>query len=152
MQRELPSDLAASRPRIDDSAEVNQRYQWGIIQPTRRGCEPMAQAAAIFVSHAHEDTAWCRTFVHVLRDAGAQVWYDEHNLGYGAITEEIERELRARPIFIVIVSPASVEKAWVRREMTAAITMRDREPSRIILPVVAAKAEIPLFWDEFKRI
>jgi hypothetical protein len=45
--------------------------------------------------------------------------------------EEIERELRARPIFIVILSPASVTKLWVRREVTAAISLRDREPRRI---------------------
>jgi tetratricopeptide (TPR) repeat protein len=112
----------------------------------------MPQAAGIFVSHAHEDNTWCRTFVQALFNAGASVWYDEHNLGYGALGEEIERELRARPIFLVILSPASVGKPWVRREMTAAITLRDRDPERIILPVVAEKTEIPLFWEEFKRV
>lgn len=45
----------------------------------------MAEAAGIFVSHAHEDNVWCRTFVETLRQAGANVWYDEHNLGYGEL-------------------------------------------------------------------
>jgi hypothetical protein len=105
----------------------------------------MAQAAGIFVSHAHEDNIWCRAFVLALREAGADVWYDEHNLGYGVLGEEIERELKVRPIFIVILSPASVGKPWVRREMNAAVGLRDEEPDRIILPVVAEKTEIPLF-------
>jgi hypothetical protein len=59
----------------------------------------MARSARIFVSHAHEDNAWCRSFVQGLRQAGADIWYDEHNLGYGELGVEIERELRARPIF-----------------------------------------------------
>jgi tetratricopeptide (TPR) repeat protein len=90
--------------------------------------------------------------VQALRDAGASVWYDEHNLGYGALGEEIERELKARSIFVVILSPASVGKPWVRRETNAAISLRDEEPDRIILPVVAEKTEIPLFWREYKRV
>jgi TIR domain len=73
----------------------------------------MAEAARIFVSHAHEDNAWCYTFVVALRQGGATVWYDEHNLGYGALEDEIERELRARPIFLVILSPASIGKPTV---------------------------------------
>jgi Flp pilus assembly protein TadD len=112
----------------------------------------MAEAAGIFVSHAHEDNAWCRTFVGALRQGGATVWYDEHNLGYGVLGEEIERELKARPIFLVILSPASVGKPWVRREMDAAIHLRDQNPERIILPIVAEKAEIPLFWVGYKRV
>lgn len=112
----------------------------------------MAQAAGIFVSHAHEDNAWCREFVQALRDAGADVWYDEYSLGHGRITEEIERELRARPIFVLILSPVSVGKRWVQREMDAAMRLQDRDPTRIILPVMSDKAEIPLFWEEYKRV
>lgn len=112
----------------------------------------MAEAAGIFVSHAHEDNAWCRTFVEAIRQGGATVWYDEDNLGYGVLGDEIDRELRERPIFIVILSPASVGKPWVRREMDAAIHLRDQNTKRIILPVVAEKAEIPLLWVGYKRV
>lgn len=112
----------------------------------------MADAARIFVSHAHEDHAWCRTFVEALRLGGANVWYDEHNLGYGALDEETERELGDRPIFIVILSPASVRKLWVRREMDTAIRLRDENPERVILPVIAEKTEIPLRWWTYERV
>jgi tetratricopeptide (TPR) repeat protein len=112
----------------------------------------MAQVAGIYVSHAHEDHGWCRTFVEALRLGGANVWYDEHNLGYGALDEEIERELGDRPIFIVILSPASVRKPWVRREMDTAIRLRDENPERVILPVIAEKAEIPLRWWTYERV
>jgi hypothetical protein len=77
----------------------------------------MAHAARIFVSYAPEDSAWCHAFVQALREAGADVWYDERHLGdgfLGAEGEESARELRARPIFIAILSPASLAWSWVQ--------------------------------------
>jgi tetratricopeptide (TPR) repeat protein len=112
----------------------------------------MAEAARIFVSHAQEDTTWCCAFVDALRQGGARVWYDEHNLGYGVLGDEIEQELRACPCFIVILSPASVAKPGVRREMNAAIGLHDENPERVILPVVAEETEIPLMWRTYKRV
>jgi hypothetical protein len=34
-----------------------------------------------FVSQRHNDEACCRELVDTLHGAGADVWYDEHNLG-----------------------------------------------------------------------
>ncbi len=68
----------------------------------------MTPTTHIFVSHSHEDDAWCRDFVTELRAKGANVWYDEHDMGYGSLSEGIERELRTCPIFIVILSPTSI--------------------------------------------
>jgi len=112
----------------------------------------MPQAAHIFVSHNAQDALWCHDFVAGLRATEANVWYDEHNLGYGQLMTEIERELRARPIFIVVLSPSAVASKWVQREVNAAIDLADHDPQRIILPVVAEKCDIPLFWRGFKRI
>src|SRR5262249_42615594 len=65
--------------------------------------------ARLFVSHSHqpEDLAWCQTFVEALRTAGLDVWFDDQNLGYGALGDVIERELRARDVFVVVLSPAA---------------------------------------------
>jgi hypothetical protein len=32
----------------------------------------------VFVSHTSEDDVFCRGIVTALRDAGADVWYNEH--------------------------------------------------------------------------
>lgn len=111
-----------------------------------------SQAAHLFVSHSHEDTDWTRPFVQSLRQAGADVWYDEHDLGYGVLSEEIETELRARPIFIVVLSPTSATSRWVRREVDSAIRLSDHDPTRVIIPVVAVNTETPLFWASFRWI
>lgn len=104
----------------------------------------------IFVSHAHEDSTWCNAFVAPLRQAGADVWYDEHNLGYGRLMDEIERELRQRRVFLAVLSPAAVASPWVRREVVAAINLHDAEADRIVLPVIAQACEVPLLWGEYR--
>jgi len=43
----------------------------------------MATALPIFVSHSHEDGAFCQALVTALRGAGADVWYDRAQPGRG---------------------------------------------------------------------
>jgi hypothetical protein len=112
----------------------------------------MAPAARIFVSHAHEDTAWCRAFVQALREAGADVWDDEHHLGDGVMGEEIERELQARPIFIVILSPASLASPGVQREVSAAMGLKDWPKTRSMLLVMAEQVHLPRLWADYPRV
>jgi tetratricopeptide (TPR) repeat protein len=114
----------------------------------------------VFVSHSHEDDAFCRALVYALRQTGADVWYDEHNLGSGQLMAVIQRELGTRPIFIVILSKAAFASRWVKRETTWAFELYDRDASRILLPVTAAGIDRTdfsaenewLFLHDFKRI
>lgn len=62
----------------------------------------------IFVSHSHKNNAFCAEVVRALRGAGADVWYDDENLQVGQLGPTIERELRERPVFIVVLSLASL--------------------------------------------
>jgi len=112
----------------------------------------MAQPARIFVSHSHEDSAWCQTFVGALRQAGADVWYDEHNLGYGRLMDEIERELRSRRTFLAVLSPTAVASQWVKMEVNAAIRLHGAEPDRIVLPIIASKCDVPLLWGDYRWV
>lgn len=111
----------------------------------------------IFVSHTHSDNVFCDAVVRGLRDAGADVWYDEHNLGAGHLLNEIQRELVARRIFIVILSKAAFASTWVMQESQWAYNLYMREPDRVILPItagpiLAADFNAWLFLESFKRI
>ena len=99
----------------------------------------MVEQLRVFVSHSHEDDAFCRTLVEALRDAGADVWYDEHNLGSGRLHDVILRELGHRPIFVVILSKGAFASRWVKRETDWAEELADRDPSRLLLPVTAGQ-------------
>ncbi len=115
----------------------------------------MAAPLKVFVSHNHKDSAFCRTIVQALRDIGADPWYDEHNMGPGRLGPTIERELRARPAFVVILSPAALASQWVEDESRWAYNLWRKEKSRVILPVLAApikEGDIWLFLQDFKRI
>lgn len=109
----------------------------------------------VFVSHSHKDTAFCQALAKGLRDAGADVWYDEHNMGSGQLGPAIERELRSRPVFVVVLSPDALRSQWVEDETRWAYGLYRRDPSRIILPVTALAInddDVWLFLQDFKRI
>jgi hypothetical protein len=114
----------------------------------------------IFVSHCQADAIFCRNLVIALRAAGADVWYDEHNMGAGDLMDVIQRELGHRPVFITILSKAAFASKWVKREAQWAYELTDRDPTRIILPVLAGVVNRDdfgadngwLFFSGFKRI
>jgi len=109
----------------------------------------------IFVSHSHEDNAFCQQLVRALRGAGADAWFDEHDLGAGHLLDAVERELRQRPIFLLILSPAAMQSQWVRNEAIWAFNRMQRDPQRVFLPVVAQPVDADTLWlfiESFKRI
>jgi TIR domain len=111
----------------------------------------------VFVSHSSSDKAFADALVRALRQAGADVWYDEHNLGAGQVLDDIQRELATRPAFIIVLSKAAFASVWVRRECKWAFNLYDREPERILLPVVASPIDRDdfntiLFLEDFKRV
>lgn len=114
----------------------------------------------VFLSHTSQDKASADTIVQGLREAGADVWYDEHNLGAGHLKNEIQPELGRRPIFIVLLSKAAFASSWVKRETDWADELVDRDPTRLILPVTVGPIERAdfnpeqgwLFLQSFRRI
>ncbi|HLZ25601.1 MAG TPA: hypothetical protein VKQ30_26040, partial [Ktedonobacterales bacterium] len=52
----------------------------------------------------------------------------------------------------VVLSPSSISSGWVQREIDAAIHLRDQQPQRIILPVVARSCEVPLLLVGFRYL
>jgi Flp pilus assembly protein TadD len=115
----------------------------------------MATALPIFVSHSHEDSAFCHALVQALRDAGADVWYDEHDMGSGRLGPTIEQELRKRPVFVVILSPAALHSPRVEDETRWAYGLWRKDARRILLPVTVAtlqEADIWRFLRRFRRV
>ncbi len=111
----------------------------------------------IFVSHSSADSAFCDLLVGALRAAGADVWYDQHNLGAGELLNTIPEELKTRPVFIVVLSKPAFESTWVRNECQWAFNLAERESGRVLLPVVAqpikpSDFDAMLFLEGFKRI
>jgi Flp pilus assembly protein TadD len=112
----------------------------------------MAEAAPIFISHADEDDDWVRAFGEALQQAGANVWPSEQPWGEQLREEELERELRARPIFILVLSPVAVGDRRIQFELDMATRLHKWSPERVGLLVTAKPAEIPPSWEGLQRI
>lgn len=111
----------------------------------------------IFVSHSSEDNAFTSDLVQALRIAGADVWFDQDNLGAGVLRQHIMRELIDRPVFLVMLSHAAFASRWVQDECEWAYNLYRREPNRLILPVTASAYEPTdfnsmLYLESLKRI
>ncbi|HEY7834579.1 MAG TPA: SUMF1/EgtB/PvdO family nonheme iron enzyme [Ktedonobacterales bacterium] len=92
----------------------------------------------IFVSHSHHDNTFCRPFVAHLRSVLAlpgatQLFYDERALHAGDDwIKIIQREVVARPLFIVILTANSVAAPYVEQETNLAIRLTTGNPARRI--------------------
>jgi CheY-like chemotaxis protein len=111
----------------------------------------------IFVSHSAEDKPFCDALAAALRGAGADVWYDEQSLGAGHLLNVISHELSSRPVFIVILSKAAFASRWVTQECQWAFNLYNREPDRVILPVVVqpitpSDFNAWLWLESFRRV
>ena len=91
----------------------------------------------VFVSSSMEDSAFCAELTGALRAAGADVWRDEQRVDFGQLMVAIELEVRSRPVFIVILSPAALRSGRVYAECTWAATYQRQDPRRVFLPVLA---------------
>ncbi len=109
----------------------------------------------VFVSHSHTDNEYCRAFVAALRqglgDENA-VWYDEHNLGWGALRQAIDRELLQRQHFIAILSPPAVASEWVNIEIDAALSLLRKGSMQTLQFVTAVSCDVPPTLERYKRI
>ncbi len=101
---------------------------------------PAPSIPRIFVSHSHHDNNFCRPFVAPLRSALGltdpdALFYEETALHLG---DEwlgiIQREVVARPLFLVILTPRSVVADFVRAETNLAVrlTVENRHERRLI--------------------
>ncbi|HEY1389288.1 MAG TPA: toll/interleukin-1 receptor domain-containing protein [Ktedonobacterales bacterium] len=111
----------------------------------------------IFLSHSSADREFADALAKALRDAGADVWYDESHLGTGQLLREINNQLTTRTVFVVILSKSAFASNWVKRECEWAYNLYDREPDRKILPVVAQQLDRSdwnemLWFEGFRRV
>jgi tetratricopeptide (TPR) repeat protein len=114
------------------------------------------ESLRVFISHSHEDEAFCRTLIGALQAASIDVWYDQESSDSGQLLDIIERELRHRPIFVLVLSPAALRSSWVLDECRWAYTLYRADPTRLILPVLGSggmvEDQLPLYLRGFRRI
>ncbi|HEX8731981.1 MAG TPA: SUMF1/EgtB/PvdO family nonheme iron enzyme [Ktedonobacterales bacterium] len=104
----------------------------------------------VFISHSSTDNMFGEQLANRLKSLlgdDERVWYDNADLEPGdPFWETITGEIKTRSVFIVIVSPDSMDSKWVHDEVLFAIGERNNRnsPGKLIIPVIYAQC--PMKW------
>ena len=102
----------------------------------------------IFISHSHNDNAFCLELVNSLRQKlgdDTAVWYDSAGGLHGgdAWWDKIKDEIKARPVFIIVLSPDSLASPWVQDEIRIAWQQKNSPIGKRIIPILYKHCEVP---------
>jgi hypothetical protein len=104
---------------------------------------------AIFISYSHNDKKFVDELSAHLVKNGARVWIDRWELKVGdSIIQRIQAAIKEADALIVILSKASVDSEWCKKELSAGLVRELEEKRVVILPVLLEDCEIPLFLKE----
>jgi tetratricopeptide (TPR) repeat protein len=84
-------------------------------------------AEPIFISHASGDDAFVAQLRQTLEGQGLRVWVDSRNLRGGAkLAPEIASAIEQARQVLVVLSPETVNSAWMRKEIQQALQVEQR--------------------------
>ncbi len=107
--------------------------------------------ASVFLSHSSVDKPFARRLGNDLRQYGAKVWIDEAEIKIGdSLIEKISKGLSETDFVIVLLSKASCESEWVKKEVNIALNKEIYGKQVVVLPCLIEDCNIPLFLIDKK--
>lgn len=106
---------------------------------------PSSEPPKAFVSHNHADKPLAEQLARALRNEGVDAWFDSWEIQPGdSLIQKIFTEgLGKCSVFLVLLSPESVESKWVREELDVALIQRIEGTTRVV-PVVVRPCVVPV--------
>ena len=102
--------------------------------------------SSIFISYAHKDKEFAKKLAGDLRDFGHTVWIDETELLVGdSLTEKISNAIDNVDFVTAIISSASINSSWVKKELDLASNREMDEGRVIVLPILLDDIKLPGF-------
>jgi hypothetical protein len=99
----------------------------------------------VFISYSHVDSNFAERLALDLRASDVPATYDKWLLRVGdSIIQKIASEVSEAGSVIALLSPASVESNWVKKELALAMTGEVKTAGLKVLPAVIADCEVPL--------
>lgn len=104
----------------------------------------MNDTESVFVSYSHQDGDFVDRLVADLRYSSVPATYDKWLLNVGdSIIEKIASSVSDAGSVIAVLSPASVESHWVKKELALGMTSEILSKSVKVLPAVIEECELP---------
>lgn len=101
---------------------------------------------AVFISYSHEDADFVDQLAFHLVADNARVWVDRWELHVGdSLRQRIEAAIEQASAVLFVLSPASVASDWCQRELSAGLVRELEERRVVVLPVLVADCQVPLF-------
>ncbi len=103
----------------------------------------------VFISYSRSDMEFVQRLALDLQRAGLDVWWDLSDIqGSDVWEKKIEEGLRSSQYFVVVLTPASLESRWVRREYLSA----DNSGINIIPLKLKTYDDVPLTLRDIQPI
>ena len=103
---------------------------------------------SIFVSYAHADKVIVFEAIRQLHSKGANIWYDEGIQAAGEWIEEIAHAIKDSVLFLVFISPQSIDSRYVRQEIGYASSL-NKEILTVFVEDTSLPAGLRLFCSSF---
>ena len=102
--------------------------------------------SSVFLSHSHQDKSFARRLASDVRAAGHIVWIDEAEIKIGdSLIEKIREGIDEVDYVAALLSLASIESQWVKKELDIAMNKEIEEKRVLVLPLLLDDVELPGF-------
>lgn len=110
-----------------------------------------ADTPPVFLSYGGCDSDIATQIATHLESQGLRVWFAPWDIDYGDdVIRRIEQGLEVCRTFLILLSPESLERPWVRQELSSALSKALNEPGREIIPIRYKPCELPAFLSTRK--
>jgi len=105
-----------------------------------------SQIASVFISYCSQDRHFAKKLSSDLRLFGVKVWIDEGEIKVGdSLIEKIRRGIDQVDYLAVVLTPASANSEWVKKEVDIAMNQEIEGRKVKVLPLLLKNCEIPWF-------
>lgn len=103
----------------------------------------------VFISYSHKDNEFVANLAAHLVKHNTRVWVDKWQLTVGdSIIEKIQGAIQESSALLVVLSKASVQSNWCKKEINAGLMRELKEKKVIVLPVLLEDCDLPIFLEE----
>ncbi|HMK16621.1 MAG TPA: toll/interleukin-1 receptor domain-containing protein [Chitinophagaceae bacterium] len=104
---------------------------------------------SLFISYSHTNREFVDKLATHLIYKKINVWLDRWELNVGdSITERVQTAISEASNLLVVLSKASVESNWCKREINAGLILELEKKNVVVMPVLIEDCEIPLFLKD----
>lgn len=105
----------------------------------------------VFISYSHPDAEFVDRLAGELIRARKPVWVDRYELRAGdSLIGRIQEEITKAGAMLVVLSEASVNSEWCKKELSAGLIRELEEKRVVVIPVLIEDCSIPIFLRDKK--